>query len=114
MNIEAYDMQINQAKLLRQSLCIINDEVGLNGNIDILHTIKANQAAAAFVLSTFKDQDVRKMDMKAVARVIGLKKFGCVGDNVLVQFCSPIGPQISLHSFGNIGKSPCVNRQSVQ
>lgn len=102
MNIEAYDMQINQAKLLRQSLCIINDEVGLNGNIDILHTIKANQAAAAFVLSTFKDQDVRKMDMKAVARVIGLKKFGCVGDNVLVQFCSPIGPQISLHSFGNI------------
>ncbi|GIX65201.1 ion channel protein [Babesia caballi] len=102
MSIESYETQINQAKLLRLSLCVIREDIGLTGNVDILHTIKAKDAATTFVLSTFKTADARKTDMRTVARVICLKKFGISSDNVVVQFCSPIGTQISLHAFGSI------------
>ncbi|GBE61794.1 ion channel protein [Babesia ovata] len=100
LSIETYETQINQAKLLRLSLCIIRDDIGLDGNVDILHTIKAKDAAATFVLSTFKNPDARKTDMNTVARLISLKKFGLSSDNVVAQFCSSIGPQISLQAFG--------------
>lgn len=101
-SIEKYDLQVDQAKLLRQSLCIIKEDVGLNGYIDILHTVKINRASATYVLSTFKTKDTRKTDMKTVAKLISLKKFGYTGENLLIQFCSPIGPQITLPGFGHI------------
>ncbi|ORM41417.1 Potassium channel subfamily T member 2 [Babesia sp. Xinjiang] len=102
MSVGTYETQINQAKLLRVALCIVKEDPGINGNVDILHTIKASDAAATFVLSTFKNHYSRKTDTKTVARLISLKKFGISSDSVIIQYCSPIRPQIALRSFGSI------------
>ncbi|KAK2198371.1 bifunctional Calcium-activated potassium channel BK [Babesia duncani] len=99
---EEYSTQVDQAKLLGVTLCILNGEIGPDGNIKLLKIVKANHAHLIFLLSSFKSKDIRKMDMKTATRAISLKKNGNVGENVIVQFCSSLGPQISLQSFGNL------------
>ncbi|GFE54489.1 calcium potassium channel protein [Babesia ovis] len=102
LSVATYDVQINQAKILRVSLCIVKDDPGINGNVDILHSIKAKDAVATYVLSSFKKRHARKTDMKTVGRLISLKKFGLGTDTVITQYCSPIRPQIAYRSFGSV------------
>eukprot|EP00371_Babesia_bovis_P001045 XP_001609692.1 hypothetical protein [Babesia bovis T2Bo] len=102
LSMSSYEIQINQAKILRVSLCIVLDDPGINGNVDILHTIKAKDAVGTFVLSSFKHGDPRKADMKTVGRVISLKKFGISADRVIIQYCSTLRPQIAHRPYTNV------------
>ncbi|XP_953081.1 uncharacterized protein TA08325 [Theileria annulata] len=99
-DIEVYTTQIKQADNLSISLCIMRGDIEVDGHLGILDMIQAKLATSIFILSSFKGSDLRLNDMKTIVRTIGIKKYGCRSENVMVQYCSPITHSIFQSPFG--------------
>eukprot|EP00375_Theileria_parva_P001380 XP_764052.1 hypothetical protein [Theileria parva strain Muguga] len=99
-DIEVYTTQIKQADNLSISLCIMRGDIEVDGHLGILDLIQAKLATSVFILSSFKGSDLRLNDMKTIVRTIGIKKYGCRSENVMIQYCSPITHSIFQSPFG--------------
>ncbi|UKJ89681.2 hypothetical protein MACJ_002934 [Theileria orientalis] len=99
-DIETYTAQVKQADNLSISLCIMRGDIEVDGNLTILDTIQARLASSIFILSSFKGKDLRMNDMKTILRTIGMKKYGCRSEIVMVQYCAPVTHSIFQKQYG--------------
>ncbi|BAM42121.1 conserved hypothetical protein [Theileria orientalis strain Shintoku] len=99
-DIETYTAQVKQADNLSISLCIMRGDIEVDGNLTILDTIQARLASSIFILSSFKGKDLRMNDMKTILRTIGIKKYGCRSEIVMVQYCAPVTHSIFQKQYG--------------
>ncbi|AFZ81484.1 hypothetical protein BEWA_008960 [Theileria equi strain WA] len=100
-DIDIYNNQVTQAYTLGVPLCIMRGDIDLGSDLGTLETIRAQYASSIFVLSSFKGSDLRKRDVKTAVRAIGVKKYGCNSENIMIQYCSSIGHNIFSRPFGS-------------